>query len=73
MNWLIVTPEKMVELDAINALFTDRKATPQITTDGTLIIWNDLLGDDYWEAYHDFLKSLDVYDKDPVWPIVPEE
>jgi hypothetical protein len=72
MNWLIVTLEKKIELDAINAQFTDRKASPQITDDGTMIIWDDLLLDDYWKDYHDLLKSLDVYDKDPVWPIIPE-
>jgi hypothetical protein len=73
MNWLIVTPEKKVELDAINAQFTDRKANPEMTDDGTMIIWDDLLNDNYWEAYQNFLKSLDVYDKDPVWPVIPEE
>jgi hypothetical protein len=72
MNWLIVTQEQQVELDAINAKFSDRKAVAQITTNGTLVIFNDLLGDDYWKDYHNFLKSLDVYDKDPVWPIIPE-
>jgi hypothetical protein len=72
MNWLIVTQEQQVELDAINAKFSDRKAVAQITTNGTLVILNDLLGDYYWKDYHNFLKSLDVYDKDPVWPIIPE-
>jgi len=72
MNWLIVTQEQQVELDAINAKFSDRKAVAQITTNGTLVIFNDLLGDNYWKDYHNFLKSLDVYDKDPVWPIIPE-
>jgi len=72
MNWLIVTPEQKIELDAINAQFMDRKASPQITDDGTMVIWDDLLGDDYWKDYHNFLKTLDVYSKDPVWPIIPE-
>jgi hypothetical protein len=72
MNWLIVTQEQQVELDAINAKFSDRKAVAQITTNGTLVIFNDLLGDDYWKDYHNFLKSLYVYDKDPVWPVIPE-
>jgi hypothetical protein len=73
MNWLIVTPEKKIELDAINAQFTDRCCNPEITADGTLLVGSDLIGCDYWEAYQDFLKSLDVYDKDPVWPVIPEE
>ena len=73
MNWLIVTPEKKIELDAINAQFTDRCCNPEITADGTLLVGSDLIGCDYWEAYQDILKSLDVYDKDPVWPVIPEE
>jgi hypothetical protein len=72
MNWLIVTTEQNIELDSINAQFKDRKANAQITTDGTLVILNDLLGDDYWKDYHNFLKSLDVYEKDPIWPAIPE-
>jgi hypothetical protein len=72
MNWLIVTPEKKIELDAINAQFTDRCCNPEITADGTLLVGNDLIGCDYWEAYQDFLKSLTTYDKDPVWPVIPE-
>jgi hypothetical protein len=72
MNWLIVTPEKKIELDAINAQFTDRCCNPEITADGTLLVGSDLIGCDYWEAYQDFLKSLTTYDKDPVWPVIPE-
>jgi hypothetical protein len=72
MNWLIVTPEQKIELDAINAQFTDRICQPETTIDGTMLVYSDLIGCDYWSAYQDFLNSLTIYDKNPVWPIIPE-
>jgi hypothetical protein len=71
MNWLIVTPEKQVELDAINAGFTDRQCTSVSTNDGVKLTNSDKLKDDYWLAYRALLSSLTPFDGNPVWPSPP--
>ena len=71
MKWLIVTPEQKITLDAINEKFTDRCCNTEITSDGTLLVGADLIECNYWEEYHDFLNSLNVYDKNPIWTTIP--
>jgi hypothetical protein len=71
MNWLIITPEKQVELDAINAGFTDRQCTSVANEDGILLTNSDKLEDEYWSAYHAFLFSLTQFEGEPIWPNPP--
>jgi hypothetical protein len=73
MNWLIVTPENQVELDAINARFIDKQCTSVPTKDGTLLTNSDKLQDPYWSAYYAFLSSLTPFDGEPIWPNPPIE
>jgi hypothetical protein len=68
MNWLIVTEENQLELDAINAGFVDRKCTSLENEDGILLTNSDKLKDDYWTAYHAFLACLTPFKGTPVWP-----
>jgi hypothetical protein len=71
MNWLIVTPEKQAELDAINAWFTDKQCTSVANEDGILLTNSDKLEDAYWSAYHAFLSSLTPFEGEPIWPKPP--
>jgi hypothetical protein len=73
MNWLIVTSEKQVELDAINAGLVDRKCTSVPTKDGILLTNSDKLQDQYWSAYHAFLLTLMPLEGEPIWPNPPIE
>jgi hypothetical protein len=73
MNWLIVTPEKLVELQEINLRFSDRKCTPAKTNEGVLVTNADKLQDSYWESYHQFLSSLTPFKGTPVWPATSVE
>jgi hypothetical protein len=73
MSWLIVTAKNKVELDAINARFSDRVCTSVATEDGTLLTNSDKLQDSYWSAYHAFLSSLTPFDGEPIWPNPPIE
>jgi hypothetical protein len=75
MNWLIVTSEKQVELDAINAEFTDRQCTSVANEDGIFLTNSDKLEDEYWSAYHAFLSSLTPLEGEPIWakPLVEVE
>jgi hypothetical protein len=68
MNLLIVTSEKQVELDAINARFIDKQCTSVPTKDGTLLTNSDKLQDQYWSEYHDFLSKLTPFEGEPIWP-----
>jgi len=73
MNWLIVTSEKQVELDAINAGLVDRQCTSVSTKDGILLTNSDKLQDPYWLAYHAFLLTLTPFEGEPIWPTHPVE
>lgn len=73
MNWLIVTPENQIELDAINARFVDRQCTSVATNDGVSLTNSDKLQDNYWEAYHAFLSTLTPFEGQPIWPTPPVE
>ena len=71
MNWLIVTPEQQVALDAINEAHPYQKCTSLVTADGTLVTTDDKIGVDYWADWQDWLKSLTPFDGTPVWPTPP--
>ena len=73
MNWLIVTPEKLVELQEINLRFSDRKCSTVSTNEGVLVTNPDKLQDNYWSEYHDFLSSLTPFEGQPIWPTPVEE
>lgn len=73
MNWLIVTPENQIELDAINARFVDRQCISVATNNGVSLTNYDKLQDIYWEAYHALLSTLTPFEGQPIWPTPTEE
>jgi hypothetical protein len=65
MTWLIVPENKLAELAAINAQFTDRQCTPVVLADNTLVTSADKLADEYWAAWHEFLNGLAQFIGEP--------
>jgi hypothetical protein len=68
MNWLIVTPEQQIALDALNEAHPYQKCTSLATADGTLVTTADKIGVDYWADWQDWLNSLTPLEGNPVWP-----
>lgn len=72
MNWLILPPDKVADLETLNASQNDRSVSPVTTTDGVKILGADLLGDPFWSDYQPFLVTLSPFVGDPTFPIQPE-
>lgn len=72
-TWLTIPPDRINELDEINARFFDRRCTSVITNDGVSLTNSDKLQDPYWEAYHAFLSTLTPFEGEPIWPTLTEE
>jgi hypothetical protein len=71
-DWLIIPEEKLPDLEAINANYTDRKCTAMPDENGVLLTRADKLADPYWSSFHVFLSSLAPFQGAPVWPITEE-
>jgi len=67
MNWLILPPEKLPDLEAINQAHNDRRIDPIKTIDGVLLISADLATDSFLADYHEILFGLSPYDKIPTF------
>lgn len=67
MTWLIVPEDKLDELNDLNSGYIDRKCVPVQTIDGVYITSSDKLADDYWQAYHEWLESLEPFVGVPVF------
>lgn len=72
MNWLILPTDKLLDLDALNALQDDRKISPITTNDGTLLIGADLLGDPFWSDFQTLLSTLSPFVGEPAFPTPAE-
>jgi len=66
MKWLIIPTSRLGELAALN---TPTQICGTISTaSGVLLTGADKLGDRIWQKWHPFLKSLEVFQGEPVFP-----
>jgi len=73
MNWLIVTTDKKVELDAINEAHPFQKCVPVETLDEVLVTTTNKLDSGYWADWHEWLKSLTPFEGTPVFKLNEDE
>ena len=72
MSYLIVNSSQEIQLDALNAQFTDRCVPPLITTDGISLVSAKLICNDVtWQPYQSLLTSLSPYSGTPTFPPPP--
>jgi len=72
MNWLILPPDKVADLETLNASQNDRSVSPVTTADGVQILGADLLGDPFWADYQTFLSTLALFEGEPTFPTSSE-
>jgi hypothetical protein len=56
--WVVVPPEALESLDAINAQHEDRRIEPITDADGHLVVSDEPLGDAYWADWHEWLRGV---------------
>lgn len=57
-TWIIITPDALANLQAINSMHNILKATPTTLTDGRMILPASMASDIYWIDWRDVLSGL---------------
>jgi uncharacterized protein (UPF0276 family) len=73
MTYLIVTADRVAELNSINAQHSDRQCTFNLDVNGVRLTSSDKLADAYWADYHAFLGGLDPFEGELEWPVTEDE
>ena len=67
MKWLIITSDKVNELNLLNESHDNQKCNFVETKEGMLVTNADQLKCPYWADYHPFLSSLSPFEGIPTW------
>jgi hypothetical protein len=67
-NWLIITDEQLITLNAINDAHDSAKCTALQTVDGIWVTSADKLGSEYWTDWQELLQSLTPFEGEPSFP-----
>ena len=68
-NWLIVTDEQLIALNAINDLHDSAKCNAIQTVDGTWVTSADKINNEYWTDWQELLQSLTPFEGEPSFPV----
>ncbi len=64
-TWLIVPPDQLDDLAALNAINPLKNCTCVQTYGGLYLTNADKLGDTYWADYQEWLQALEVFEGEP--------
>jgi hypothetical protein len=69
MKWLIITSDKVNELNLLNESHDNQKCNFVETKEGMLVTNADQLKCPYWADYHQFLSSLKTFEGTPTFEL----
>lgn len=68
MNWLVITPEKLVELNTLNDAHEFQNLSYRKDVNGVMLTPDNKSGDEYWADWQSFLSSLERFVGKPQFP-----